>query len=288
MIPGSPGLADFYIDFCSVVHGRFAEHMDIVCVSHLGHTRFHDNRGTVHRDDRVPSLEDQLANMLLVFDEIDDVYRQLDQPPQILLCAHSVGCYFAQRLVEQRSERIDRVFGLFPAVESMAETPRGRELGLLFRPGVRQAVAAAADVLRWLLPLRALYAMAASTDSLEPRSARLVVDKMLYGSCIRCILGMADDELRMIGSLDEDLYRTHGHKFVLYYGADDGWVPDECHRRMREANTQGRIILCDRGISHAFVTLHSAEMAAVVVEMLAEQLASAGGPPAQACTPRSQ
>ncbi|KAJ2774868.1 hypothetical protein IWQ57_000629 [Coemansia nantahalensis] len=279
MIPGSPGVADFYIDFCSAVHAQFAEHMDIVCVSHLGHTRFHDNHGTVHHAGQTHSLADQLANLLVVFDEIDAEYRRLDPPPQMLLCAHSVGCYFAQRLVELRPDRIDRVFGLFPAIDRIADTPRGRQLAPLFRPALRWVASGTVDVLRWLLPTGAICALAATADSLDRHSARLVVEKFLHGPCVHSVLAMAADELRVIGDLDENLYRTHGHKFVLYYGADDGWVPDACRRRMLDTNTQVRVVSCERGISHAFVSVHSADMADIVVAMLAEQLAGTGCQP---------
>ncbi|KAJ1733383.1 hypothetical protein LPJ61_001582 [Coemansia biformis] len=272
MIPGSPGLADFYVDFCTIIHDRFAGHMDIICVSHLGHTQFPDSCGTVHRSSKTYSLADQLANMLTVFDEIDGEYAKLDKRPQMLLCGHSIGCYFAQMLVEQRADRVDRVFGLFPAIESIAKSPRGRQLRRLFQPWMRQIAAVAADVLRWLLPLRAVCAIAATADSLDARSARLVVDKFLHGPCIRSVLRMAADELQTIAGLDEDLYAMVGHKFVLYYGRGDGWVPIECYHRMRKINTRGKVFLCDNGISHAFVAQQSAEMAAVVIPLLEEVL----------------
>ncbi|KAJ2781557.1 hypothetical protein H4R18_002789 [Coemansia javaensis] len=296
MIPGSPGVADFYIDFCTAIHGQLGGEMDVVCVSHLGHTRFSDNRGRVCGG-RVLGLAEQIDNMVLVFDEVDRSYRGLPAPPpRMVLCAHSVGCYFAQKIVERRASRVDRVLGLFPAIDSLATTPRGRQLGPLFWPGVRHVAAAAVDVLRALLPRAALCALAGISDSLDADNAGLVVDKLLFGSCVGSVLRMAGDEMHMIRDLDADLYRKHGHKFVFYYAPRDGWVPIDRYHRMRKIATEARVVLCEGGIPHAFVTAHSAQMAEIVAEamrglgglllgaVLAAALGGAGAAPLDAKT----
>ncbi|KAJ1809419.1 hypothetical protein LPJ75_004390 [Coemansia sp. RSA 2598] len=247
--------------------------MDIIGVSHLGHTRFSDNRGLVYRCKKTHSLEEQVANMVAVFDEIDREYATCLQRPKMLLLGHSVGCYFAQKIIECREARVDRVYSLFPAIESIADTPRGRQLRLMFRPGVRQLVAGMIETLRWLLPVSAIYRVARMSGSLNRDNSLLVVDKMLFGSCVNSILRMASDEMRVIGRLDEELYSRIGRKFVMYYGVGDEWVPVSHYRRMRDINVDGTVVLCKEGISHAFVTNYTAQMARIVVEMLKQELA---------------
>ncbi|KAJ2082124.1 hypothetical protein H4R24_001820 [Coemansia sp. RSA 988] len=272
LIPGNPGLADFYIDFCAAIHHEFIECMDIICVSHLGHTRFPDNRGLVYRNKKTYNLECQMVNMMAVFDEIDKEYARMEVKPKMFLCAHSVGCYFAQNIVEYRTNRIDRVFSLFPAIESIGQTPRGRQLWFMFQPGVRHVLAGVVDMIRWLLPLRVIHAIVNGSKSLNADNSHLVVDKMLHGPCVNSVLRMAADEMRKILSVNEEFYRKFGHKFVMYYGKNDNWVPIECYHKMRQINTKGKVILCENGISHAFVTLHSEAMALVMTEMLKEEL----------------
>ncbi|KAJ2357447.1 hypothetical protein IWW50_001885, partial [Coemansia erecta] len=272
MIPGNPGLADFYIDFCTAIHDEFIAHLDIICVSHLGHTRFSDNRGLVFRNKQTYNLENQLANMIDVFDRIDEEYSTLQERPKMFLCGHSVGCYFAQKICECRSERIDRVFSLFPAIESIGMTPRGRQLWFMFQPGVRHVLAGVMDMIRWLFPLRAIHAMARASKSLNADNSHLVMDKMLHGPCINSVLRMAADEMRKIDGLNEEFYQTYGHKFVMYYGRDDNWVPMECYEKMSRVNTEGKVTLCENNISHAFVTSQSEDMAMVMTEMLKDEL----------------
>ncbi|KAJ2054054.1 Thioredoxin domain-containing protein 5, partial [Coemansia sp. S155-1] len=272
LVPGNPGLIDFYIDFCTALHSLFSDSLDIIGVSHLGHTRFSDNRGLAVKRSSVPSLADQVANMVAVFDQIDADYRSAAQRPKMLLCGHSVGCYFSEKIVECRSDRVDRVFSLFPAVEDIAGTPRGRQLWPMFYPGVRQLAAGLVDMLVWLLPSAAILGLAGMSRSLSEDSARTVAEKMLHGPCINSILKMAADEMDEIGDLNEELYRCLGHKFVMYYGSNDGWVPTTHHKRMAATNTKGKIYMCQNGYPHSFVTTHSAEMALVVADMLREEM----------------
>ncbi|KAJ2611577.1 hypothetical protein H4S08_003090 [Coemansia sp. RSA 1365] len=234
LLPGNPGLADFYIDFCTAIHDEFIEHLDIICVSHLGHTRFADNRGLVYRNKKTYNLDSQVNNMIEVFDEIDK--------------------------------------DLFPAIESIGQTPRGRQLWFMFQPGVRHVLAGVVDMIRWLFPLRVIHAMAKGSKSLDADNSHLVVDKMLHGPCVNSVLRMAADEMRKISSVNEEFYRKFGHKFVMYYGKNDNWVPIECYHKMRQINTKGKVILCDNGISHAFVTKYSQAMALVMTEFLMEEL----------------
>ncbi|KAJ2140639.1 hypothetical protein J3F82_005627 [Coemansia sp. RSA 637] len=267
MIPGNPGLADFYIDFCTSIHTEFNS-LDIICVSHLGHTRFSDNRGLVYRNQKTHSLDEQVENMICVFDKVCEEYKG----KKVFLCAHSVGCYFAQQICEQREERVQRVFSLFPAIESIGLTPRGRQLWFMFQPGVRHTVAAVVDMIRWIFPIRVIHKMANLSQNLNADNSHLVVDKMLHGSCVNSVLSMAADEIRKIGTLNEDFYKQWGHKFVMYYGRNDNWVPIECFKKMKRVNTGGKVVLCENNISHAFVTSQSEEMALVMTEMLKDEL----------------
>ncbi|KAJ2904817.1 hypothetical protein GGI21_004240, partial [Coemansia aciculifera] len=272
LVPGNPGLVDFYIDFCAALHKLFSDSLDIIGVSHLGHSRFSDNHGLAIKRSTVSGLSEQVASMVAVFDQIDAEYASAAQRPKMLLCGHSVGCYISEKILECRSDRVDHVFSLFPAVEDIANTPRGRQLHLLFRPGVRQLAAGLVDMLTWMLPSAAILGLASMTNSLSGSNARTVVEKMLYGPCITSVLKMAADEMDEIGGLNEELYRRLGHRFVMYYGDQDGWVPPTHYQHMVETNTKGKIYLCQHGIPHSFVTTHSAEMALIVADMLQEEL----------------
>ncbi|KAI8322990.1 alpha/beta-hydrolase [Martensiomyces pterosporus] len=272
LVPGNPGLIDFYIDFAATVHKAHGDSMEIIGVSHLGHTRFSDNGGLVYRNPKVYSLEEQIAHMVAVFDTLDREYSQVSPRPKMLLCGHSVGCYISEKIVECRGDRIDRVFSLFPTVDHIADTPRGRQLQPMFLPGVRQVVAGATELLTWILPASALYAVAGSSSSLNNDNARIVVDKMLHSSCVSNVLKMAADEMAAITDLDTELYGSLGNKFVMYYGAADHWVPQSRYERMKKANTKGRVVLCQSGIPHSFVTSHPKEMAVVLASLLRDEM----------------
>ncbi|KAJ2082123.1 hypothetical protein H4R24_001819 [Coemansia sp. RSA 988] len=272
ILPGNPGLADFYIDFCAELHDEFAECMDIICVSHLGHTRFPDNRGLVYRNRKTYNLESQVANIIAVFDEIDKEYARLEERPKMILCAHSMGCYFAQKITECRTNRIQRVFSLFPAIGCLGQTRHAHKLRIMFKPGVRHVLAGMVDMVRWLLPLSAIHAITNQSKSLNTDNSHLVVDKMLHAHCVSSVLRMASDAMRKVTSVNKDFYRQFGHKFVMFYGRDDNWVPIEYYNKMRQINTKGRVILLENGLPHAFVTQYSQTMALVITDMLKDEL----------------
>ncbi|KAJ2826194.1 hypothetical protein IWW50_002490, partial [Coemansia erecta] len=271
MIPGNPGLADFYIDFLKSIHDRFIDDLDIICVSHLGHTRFADNHGIVYRNTKLYDFQEQISNLIDTFDAIDNQYASVVPRPKMFLCAHSTGCYFAQKICECRSDRVQRVFSLFPAIGNLGESPQGMKLRVIFKPSMRYVLCGGLVVLRWLLPLRAIHALAEKSDSLDSDNARLVVDKMLHAHCLGNVLRMVTDDINDVAGLDEQLYRELGGKFVMFYGRHDDWVPMKYYEKLREINTKGKVILCDQSIPHAFVTAKSKDMAMEIVKGLEEE-----------------
>ncbi|ORX74266.1 hypothetical protein DL89DRAFT_264186 [Linderina pennispora] len=188
--------------------------------------------------------------------------------PKMFLCAHSVGSYIAEKIVESRADRVDRVFDLFPTVDHIGDTPNGRKLQALFRPGVRQVVSGLAELGSWILPNSVMQMLALRSGSLDAENSAVVIDKMVNGSCINNVLRMAADEMATIKDVNEKLYGAMGDKFVMYYGRKDGWVPSDRFKKMCHINYKGNVVMCDKGISHAFVTSHPLETADVVGEFI--------------------
>ncbi|KAJ1962590.1 hypothetical protein GGI12_002564 [Dipsacomyces acuminosporus] len=157
----------------AAIHKAHGDGLEVVGMSHLGHTQFSDNTGQIYRNSKRYSLSDHIANCVAAFDMLDAEYSKLTPRPKMLLCGHSVGCYIAEKIIESRHDRIDRVFSLFPTVEHIADTPRGHQLQMLFRPYARKCISGLVEGLTWILPASALYSLGSLSGSLNADSSKV-------------------------------------------------------------------------------------------------------------------
>jgi hypothetical protein len=64
---------------------------------------------------------------------------------------------------------------------------------------------------------------------------------------------MTEWEMKEIVDLEEELFKVHLDKFIIYYGKEDGWAPLEHYYDIVSRFPGGKILLCKDDIPHAFV-----------------------------------
>lgn len=138
MIPGNPGLIEYYEDFLQYLYSFSTGELDIVAVQHANHSAGHfypydiptdtkigDGDDQKHGED-LWSLQDQIKHKLAILDYLVD---SPDWPvSQIVLAGHSVGAYIACELLKQRpnNSAIAKVIHLFPTLWHIRSTPNGQ------------------------------------------------------------------------------------------------------------------------------------------------------------------
>lgn len=72
----------------------------------------------------LPSLQDQIDSKL---DFLDKLRPQFSPDTKVVLIGHSVGAYICKEMLKRRPDMIDGMYGLFPSLVHIAQTPNGRK-----------------------------------------------------------------------------------------------------------------------------------------------------------------
>ncbi|PVZ97063.1 hypothetical protein BB558_007006, partial [Smittium angustum] len=228
MIPGNPGLIAFYSEFLSAIHNQNPD-IEIIGVSHQGHTIFEADSGELVVPSQVHSFNHQISHIKLLFKEITSIYsrnstNKTDIPaPKFVLCGHSVGAYICQ--------------------EVLKEYPQHRKLNAP-RPCYNRN--------KQMLKISTKNLTLALSFSFNTRQ-----------TLMNC-LNMAHGEMSTILDLDTNTYEKYGDRFIMYYGTSDSWVPLNHFETMKTYNRKGKVYLCEKNLSHSFVLNQSFQMAEYV------------------------
>ncbi|PLW32153.1 hypothetical protein PCASD_11922 [Puccinia coronata f. sp. avenae] len=155
MIPGNPGLVEFYEKFISLLCtslDRMVGGCEVVCGSHLGHSLRH-NHNTDFRFlenfkiwnnwspsistsnlQQSDSLVDQVEYHSQIVGKIINEGIHRPDHTKLIIMGHSVGGYIATKILERYPTQITHVIGLFPTISHIARSPNGRRLSPLFSP----------------------------------------------------------------------------------------------------------------------------------------------------------
>ncbi|KAG0268352.1 hypothetical protein DFQ27_006975 [Actinomortierella ambigua] len=236
--------------------------------SHLGHT----SGPHVKDPSRLYTLQEQVDNKIAIFDALRERYPS---NTRFVVAGHSMGAWLSLQVLKARpNHQIERIFGLFPTVHHILDTPNGQNLKNMFKPTNSSMIAGVVSTLRFVFSappvLKAVVRLATGQD---PEMAQITARDLLHGHVVKNCLFLAGQEMEAIRELDEDLVQQHGHKFVFYYGKTDEWSPIEHYYDMRDRFPQVKSHLCSQGMKHAFVIGHGEAMGALVGEWI-DQLSS--------------
>ncbi|PVV04000.1 hypothetical protein BB560_001498 [Smittium megazygosporum] len=248
MIPGNPGIINFYNEFLSELHSQDPDNLEIIGVSHLGHSLFENETGHLIHPKRTYLVRDQVDHIKRVFLYFYELYsdnKLFPTIPKFVLCGHSVGAYVIEQVFRDCSPLINKVFYLFPTVTHIRKTPNGNKLWFLFNSFSIFLVSWFAALLRFSVPSS-------------------LVAKVVKSPTVLNVLTMSVDEMDIILDLDTEFYADNGSKFIMYYGTTDGWVPLEYYHLMKKSNPKMQVHLCEKAISHSFIADGSFEIARFV------------------------
>lgn len=249
VIPGNPGIPDFYAEYMKTVSQASKGIVDVRCVAHLGHTSYGKNKG------RVFNLEEQVAH------KVGYVNQVLKDHPtsKIALAGHSVGAYICLRILEALDKkdsetRVVRTLLLFPTISDIGSTPNGKVMTPLFSLIPRYAIASVAHLLSFL-PNRVrefvIHTHVGERDEAVFRGAFHMTNFLVAQN----VLYMAGCEMREILSVENvaDTVERHLPRITMYCGATDRWCPMSYYHMMCKRFPDCEIILDDEELRHAFV-----------------------------------
>jgi len=107
VIPGNPGVIDFYIPFIDSLFEKFDQKYDVVGIAHAGHS------GTAPQ---IYSVEDQITHKIDALEYLSSLFND----PEFVLMGHSVGAYINLKVVSRRPDfGIKHVVNLFPTIRHL-------------------------------------------------------------------------------------------------------------------------------------------------------------------------
>lgn len=262
IIPGNPGVADFYLEFIECLAKESNELLPIACISHLGHVTVPSHISAAAKDHlkKWPMLTDQIQHKLAF------INTAVPANTPLILVGHSIGCYMILEMLKSLdAKRVIKCFLLFPTIERMSQSPSGRYATPLLQ------------YFRWMLPVFTYPICYLIPDIVKhfliklhfrhQSVAQCAVDgvmKLLSPLALGSSAHLANDELQVVTDADVELLSSNIDKLFFYYGANDHWCPVEFYKEMKERFPDADIQLCKRKFEHAFVLESSSEMASVL------------------------
>ncbi|XP_004696115.1 lipid droplet-associated hydrolase [Echinops telfairi] len=274
IIPGNPSFISFYLTFAkalfSLINGRFP----VWTVSHAGHSY-------IPKDKKILGASDDSSAQ-----KIKDIYGLCGQTEhklaflrthvpkemKLVLIGHSVGCYISLQMLRRAPELpVIRSLMLFPTIERMAETPKGKFVTpllcwlqyvlrvlcyILFKP-IPEFIKS--FLVRFMLKVNNLPKECFSLSLLEP-------------FCLANAVYLGAQEMEQIVKRDDEIIKKHLSKLTFYYGTIDHWCPIEFYNDLKKDFPEGDIRLCEKKMRHDFILRWSQEMAELVADWLKADL----------------
>eukprot|EP01135_Chromosphaera_perkinsii_P010503 Nk52_evm13s2152 gene=Nk52_evmTU13s2152 len=286
VIPGNPGVLDYYIPFMDTLYEQTNHSVDIVAVGHAGHSPI------VH-DIRAYDLQQQIQHKYdNIVEELNSLTATTNAPQaedyELVLVGHSVGAHICMELLRYFPEdRVRRVCHLFPTVQEIGNSPSGIKLTPVFnylKPVVAVLGGGVGCTPEWLLK-RILslhfggWGGSKNNSSVKSGSDNENVDEnkdhpvsstmgIFHYRVIYNALFMAADEMKKIKYLDEDHVEKHQRKMVFYFGENDHWVPEHVPGEIEKKFPEAKIMRCEEGHKHAFVLDSGPEMGTKVANWI--------------------
>lgn len=260
VIPGNPGVIEYYDSFMARLFLRNKKHVPVWGVSHAGHVQPPDDNQALYNklSYDVCTLQGQIRHKVAFIKE------NIPRNVKLFLIAHSIGCYIVLKMLDQLDHSIGRCFMLFPTIERMAVSPNGK----LYAPALKY--------LRWMAPffVSLLYLLPNATkmwlirhhfqaENL-PECVHSATFGLLNAFCVSNSLFMAHEEMQTVLELDVQLVQKNLQHLSFYFGTTDRWCPLEYSYELKKRFPTCDIRVCQGGHSHAYVLDASIEMADIV------------------------
>lgn len=275
IIPGNPGVVDFYKTFMKTLHQKFDCRYPVWAVSHAGHCAPPETMDMIE-DVPVMPMEDVFGLNGQIEHKLAFLRENVSRGTQLVLIGHSIGSYIILEMMKRDPElKVVKSVLLFPTIERMAQTPQGKVMTPV------------------LCHLRYIAYLPIFLLSLLPERLKATLVKLVFGGlrsldhsvvpatvslisldCAANAMYMGGQEMRKVLERDNFTINQNLDKLVFYYGANDHWCPVQYYDEMKKDFPEGNIKLCNSGIRHAFVLDAGKEVASMIFDWIQSDLRS--------------
>lgn len=267
IIPGNPGSMGFYETFAEALYSESG--IPVWGISHTGHVTIpNDVQECDKKSMHHPAVQDcglapQIRHKILFLK--NEVLPKVDK---VYLIGHSIGCYIILHILDQmKEEKLQKGILLFPTIERMAISPKGRRMTPML-----VKYRGFFSYLAWFIGFLPHFVKKALIDCLfiacnEPSKKTLLYD-IIAPNVADCSSFMGMEEMLHVEKRDDDIIKEQAEKLHFYYGAIDHWCPVSYYEDMLRDYPNFNIQLCKKRFKHAFVLREAEPMASIVADMV--------------------
>ncbi|OCT81290.1 lipid droplet-associated hydrolase [Xenopus laevis] len=267
VIPGNPGVVGFYRTFMQALYCGLDQQYPVWAISHAGHCS--PPRGMDMTQD-YSQMEDVFGLNGQVEHKLSFLKAHVPANIKLILIGHSIGCYIILEMMKRTADlKVLQSIMLFPTIERMAQSPQGKIMTPLLCS------------LRYIFYMP-LYLLSYLPENIKMSLVRFIlrgiksVDEASIEACLNLFridcaanaMYMGSQEMVKVLERDNDTIKHNLQKLIFYYGATDHWCPVQYYEEIKKAFPEGSILLCEKGIRHAFVLDSSNEVASMIIDWL--------------------
>jgi len=259
IIPGNPGLVDFYWTMCQRIFDAYGGKCWVLCIGHAGHSHQSSlNDDLISYEDQIECKEALLRRELPWIAEAD---------VSVTLSGHSVGSRICLELMKRMAHvEFHSFYGLCPTVIDIADSANGRALTpKLTSITFRRFAAIAVQILQFILGFlpKAMQVLIART--IMQRNGETADDyfveialRLVSPHLVRNSLDMADGEIRRIRDAGQfkDVIEKYGSRITFLLSPIDKWCDEPTVAKMRIEFPQANFLYLSSSLPHAFVLQH--------------------------------
>ena len=272
VIPGNPGIPEFYDGFIRTMKSRLPTETPIWTVGHAGHVQPPNNLSLTMPNDS--TWNEHYSLTAQVQHKKEFIKKYVPEDAKLHLVGHSIGCWMVLDMLKDDSisKRVAKCYLLFPTIEHMAETHNG-----LFFTRYISRIAFLLTFLCWILSCLPVYLQAFLINTFAPfygvpAKCTKAVLQLLHPRSLKKVLKMADEEMRIVRERDDDTLSKYADKLWFYYGNCDGWTPVRYYKNMKSVHPNMNAELCKHGYYHSFVLQYDKEMGHIVGDLINESI----------------
>ncbi|XP_047353165.1 lipid droplet-associated hydrolase [Vespa velutina] len=272
VIPGNPGIPQFYKDFIKSLNSKLPPKTPVWVIGHAGHVQppkdLAINMPSDKEWDKYYGLTAQIEH------KIQFIRKYVPSDAKIYLVGHSIGSWFILNLLkdEDISKKVEKCYLLFPTIENMADTPNGRFLtNIIFN------MANLLIYFSWFFTLFPYYfkvfllRVFGIFYGIPAKSINAVI-LFLQPHILKKVFRLADEEIKKVKELDDNIIAQHANKLWLYYSVKDRWTRMSYYENMKAKHPNVETNLCEHNLPHSFVLCHDKIMGKIIGDLINENI----------------
>ena len=244
VIPGNPGVANFYDNFAEKLFST--SKIPTLVVGYLSHS-FNNKSNNLY------SIHQQLEHKEQFIKFLIEKYPKIS----IYLVGHSIGGWICLELLNRNIDNIKQIFGLFPTISYLNISDNGQNLFIKYgvKKGVRNVLASIVHIISFL-PFSIRFMIGEAIKMWDNNNDSLLKPFVVHGlfnyQMIINLCYMAETEFSNIREANYQIIDENQSKIQFYYAENDEWIPNGFNQIMKKKYP--KIVTIDQfETKHAFI-----------------------------------